>query len=130
VTVILNPAGIDELMSDPYGPVAVILEEAADVVLAAAKGSAPVSKRGSKYAPPGKLKSEVRKSHLGHADDGTLAMWVGYGKSGIYPGAFVNNSQGFTRNKNQYGSFGVRKTGQFLERSINALDGWTFEALF
>lgn len=67
-----------------------------------ARIAAPVSPRGSKYAPPGYLKTRIAAAHK-HNPDGTILGLVGVPlRSGSrYPLPFVSNPSGRTRNANR-----------------------------
>jgi hypothetical protein len=83
------------MFSDPDGPVADIIREATERVGEAAKAMAPVSPRGSRYSPPGKLKAGTGAE----ADLRTDAESV-YGRVNTpsYPYDFI---KGTTQNANR-----------------------------
>lgn len=116
----ISQAALDELLRDPNGPVADILRHAGDEVAAFAVASAPVSRRGSRYSPPGTLKLRTRRSFDVHVDsDGELAVFVG---SPLYPHSFVDSESGFTRNR---GGRSVRAAhDRYLEDSLNITVVW------
>ena len=58
----VNADYIEWLRTSADSPVADALDHVADLVLAEAVALAPVSARGSRYAPPGFTKSRIRKS--------------------------------------------------------------------
>lgn len=64
--VVLDPAGLDELLNTPEGPVGIVVEELADKATGYARTLAPVLKRKYQplhmYGPSGETKTSVHKT--------------------------------------------------------------------
>lgn len=104
VTVDINEGYIQWLGAAPDSPVNVVLDAVADLVLEAAKAHAPVSRRGSRYAPPGFLRSKIIVAERERDDSGELARFVGtrlnkHGGARNYPFPFIANDAGLTWNR-------------------------------
>jgi hypothetical protein len=117
--VTVNQAGIDWLRTSDDSPLVDVLNDVADIILGEAVGLAPFSARGSKFAPPGFVKSHLTKSGLTHLDDGSIAVLVGsrtnrHGGAWPYPLAFVTGS---TWNR---GHRSRRLADKFLRRALDA----------
>ena len=101
VRVVMDPAAIAAMASDWAGPVGQIIERVTAEVHHAAKAMAPVSARGSKYAPSGFLRSRVT---MAHAEDsaGVLGL-VGIPKDNRgsrYPYPFLHSASGTRKVRN------------------------------
>ncbi len=132
VRVVMNEQAIRDLFYEWGGdnPVAEALGATGDVVLARAIAGAPVSRRGSKYAPPGFLRSKL-VAEDGHSDDGEIAVYVGThtnrrGGANPYPFAFIYNADGTTLNATRiagvYHSYGYRPAdNDFLGDSLDGV---------
>jgi hypothetical protein len=105
VHVDLDQDAIDAMFSDPDGDIARAIYEAADEITQVARALAPISSRGSRYAPPGTLKRQIHSVH-GHNDDGDVAAFVGISRTTTrgYPLNFVWNSKGSTFNRGHHSS--------------------------
>jgi hypothetical protein len=122
VRVDISEAAVAGLLSDWSGPVGIYIAELTSRAEAAAKAMAPVSAKGSRYAPPGYLKSRVRTAHQ-HAADGTLLGMVGVPlvAGSRYPLRFVDNPKGVTRNASKRGRYGTRSAAnRFLVAALYA----------
>lgn len=126
VRVVMDEAAIHAMASDWTSPVGQYIERLTEEVFGAAKVTAPVSPRGSKYAPPGYLRGRVNIAHQ-HQPDGVLLGMVGVpikgGRGGNrYPLMFICNLRGSTRNANQYGHYGYRVAqNYFLLRALQSI---------
>jgi hypothetical protein len=129
IRVDMNQSAIDAMVSDWSSPVGLYIERLATEVQQVAKDMAPVSPRGSKYAPPGYLRSRVHLAHQ-HRPDGTVFGMVGVplSKGSRYPLPFVDNPRGATRNANKAGGrtrrYGYRRAAdRFLLDALNSVMG-------
>jgi hypothetical protein len=119
--VVIDPAAVEAMFADWTSCVGEYVAQITDAVEATAKSLAPVSRRGSRWAPPGTLKSQVH-SVYSHGADGSVQGLVGVSRSSTkgYPLNFVWNATGKTRNANQYGLFGSRRADNaFLFEALN-----------
>lgn len=100
VRVDIDQAAVDAMFADWGSGVGQYISRVTEEVQAAARARAPVSSRGSKYAPPGYLRSRVNVAHQ-HAPDGSVMGMVGVplSKGSRYPLPFVANPAGKTRNR-------------------------------
>ena len=122
-----DEAGIQHWESDWTGDCGDILNAAGDMVLSTAKAKAPVNKGRPTKVPNGWLKSVTRKANETYDDSGRCLMLIGFGKAGIYPGAFSSQNQfGSTKNANQFGTYGRREIDFFLSDSLGVLSGFNW----
>ena len=120
-SVSIDDAAVAEMFSDWDSDIGKYITELTDKAEGVAKGLAPVSSRGSKYAPPGTLKRQIH-SVYSHGPDGSVLGLVGISRSATkgYPLNFVWNAAGKTRNANQWGLFGTRGADNaFLFTALN-----------
>lgn len=106
-------------------PIGKITAAATERVADYAELTAPVSATGSKYAPPGFLKSHLRADTSQHDDDGTVLGLAGtstnrHGGAYPYPQAFV---AGPTRNR---GGKSTRRENRYLQDSLASLDEFVY----
>ncbi len=122
VRVEVNDAELAALASDWSNGIGAFIAERTAEVAATARALAPVSDRGSKYAPPGYLKSRVNTARQ-HAPDGTILGLVGVplASGSRYPLPFVANPKGATRNRNGRGTRPA--ANYFLLRALAAVMG-------
>ena len=108
--------------SDVGRYIARLTEEAEDT----ARILAPVSSRGSRYAPPGTLKRQIH-SVYSHGDSGSVMGLVGVSRTATrgYPLNFVASSSGKRRISNQtHRLFGyTRANNYFLAETATTLFG-------
>jgi hypothetical protein len=107
----INDAWLTEQMVDWASPIGRYIAELGEQLHATARSLAPVSKTGSRYAPPGFLKSRVTAVES-HSADGSILFLVGVPKDARgsrYPLPFISNAAGRTRNANKWGRYGYRK---------------------
>jgi hypothetical protein len=121
VRIQIDDAAVAEMFSDWQSDIGRYIAGLTDAAEVEAKSLAPVSSRGSKYAPPGTLKRQIH-SVYSHAPDGSVMGLVGISRSSTkgYPLNFVWNATGKTRNANQWGLFGSRRADNaFLFEALN-----------
>ena len=122
----MDDAAIQAMFTDWNSDVGVYISDLTERVHAAAVATAPVSPRGSKYAPPGFLRTRVAQTHKQADDTGYVLGLVGVPlRAGSrYPLPFVDNEQGVTRNANARGHYGFRPAvNRFLQRALAAVMG-------
>lgn len=125
----IDAAGMAELEAELHvwtSDIGHYIEQKTEEVHAAAVAMAPVSPKGSKYAPVGFLKTRVAVTTEHHTTDGRVLGLVGVPlRAGSrYPYDFVANMWGVTRNANQYGHYGLRPArNYFLSRALVAVMG-------
>lgn len=97
----IDESYVEWLRTAPDSPVVKALDEAGDELLAEAIALAPASPVGSRYAPPGFLKTRIAKTGVKHADDGSLEVLVGVPLrlASRFPLPFVDNPSGITWNR-------------------------------
>lgn len=124
----IGPDAIAELCATWESNVGQQVAVVTDAVHAMAVAMAPASPRGSKYAPPGFLKTRVAVAHK--VDDGQIVGLVGVPlhAGSRYPLPFVDSSTGTARNANRIGGkvrhYGYRAAANhFLLRALNAVAG-------
>ena len=130
VTVDIDQAAVDALFTSWESPVGAYIEQLTTEVHAVARALAPVSRTGSKYAPPGYLKGRVNVARQ-HQPDGVLLGMVGVPlgtRGGRYPLNFVSNPKGSTRNANRVGGvvrhYGLRPAAnRFLLAALRSVVG-------
>ena len=126
VRVDISQVAVDALASDWDGPVGRAILDAVGIVEDTARITAPVSRKGSRRAPPGYLKSHTRQSvTLHHDDNGHVLGLVGAIR---YPFDFIRNptsNKGFTWNRGHEitGSFRPGNN-RYLDDSLNSLGGF------
>ena len=125
IRVDVDPAAVRELMSDWNGPVGQAVEQVTAEIEDIARFLAPVGRKGSKFSPPGHLKTWTRQSVEHHyAPDGTVQGLVG---APVYPFAFISNfrsHKGYTvnpRSARHPGRVTTRRAdNDYLSRAIEA----------
>lgn len=122
IRVDIDPRAVEELFSDWNGPVGQAVEQVTQIVEDIARLEAPVSPVGSKFAPPGFLKTFTRESEEHHFDDqGHVLGLVGAPR---YPFNFIASHAGFTHNPRsgrRPGRGSVRRADDnYLQRAIDA----------
>jgi hypothetical protein len=120
VRVDMDETAIEAMFTDWSSPVGLYIERLTQEVETVARDTAPVSARGSKYAPPGYLKSRVFAARQ-HAADGTLMGMVGVplAKGSRYPLPFVSNPSGKTWNRGRRTA--RRADNKFLIAALDAV---------
>lgn len=110
---------VAEICADWNSSVGQAVSDRVREVEARAKALAPVSAKGSKYAPPGYLRSRVISVRT-HSPDGSILGRVGVPKGAggnRYPLMFVSNAKGFTVNR---GHGSLREAHNlFLSRALD-----------
>jgi hypothetical protein len=116
----IDDAAVAEMFSDWSSDIGRYIAGLTDAAEITAKSLAPVSSRGSKYAPPGTLKRQVH-SVYSHSADGSVMGLVGISRSSTkgYPYNFIFSASGRRRVANQWGHYG----------STHADNAFLFEAL-
>ena len=130
--VTIDEAAVAAMFSDWSGDIGRYIASLTDEAEASAKALAPVSVRGSRYAPPGTLKRQIH-SVYGHGDDGAVMGLVGISRSATkgYPYSFVNPASGKVRNANQHGLFGSRREANgFLFKALETTTLFTASGLY
>jgi hypothetical protein len=129
VRVEIDEAAVAELTRDWTSPVGLYIERLTEEIEGAAKAMAPVSRKGSRYAPPGYLRGRIRTAHQ-FQPDGTIFGMVGIplNQGSRYPLPFVSNPKGTTRNANkvngQVRHYGSRAAAnKFLLRALESVAG-------
>lgn len=138
----VNEEAILQMGMDWTSPVGEIIRAATEHVVNAQTGMAPVSPIGSRYAPPGYLRSRIHAANPDHFDDEGRIMGlagVAVNRSGgawPYPLRFISMPSG--RISNPYIN---RKTGRplsnkprtyrasanyFIRNALLSLEGWLF----
>ena len=120
--VTIDESAIADMLRDWNSPLGQAMQDATELVEDTARISAPVSPKGSKFAPIGFLKASTRKSLEQHKDaDGVIMGLVG---AAHYPYNFIANPsshKGVTRNRN-----GTFRPGDnnYLNDALNSLEGF------
>lgn len=119
--------------TDPYGPIGRIIQAATERVGDYQQLTAPVSPVGSKYAPPGFLRSATGAAQELHTDPAT-GFVIGYagtrtnrhGGGFPYPLAFISNPAGRTRNRG--GKSWRAAVNRYIQRALNSLESFVYGA--
>lgn len=127
----ISEEAVRALYSDPDGPVGQIIEAATERVGDYQQLTAPLSPAGSKYAPPGFLKSRTGAADQLHADPATgfVLGLAGthtnrHGGAYPYPLAFIANPAGSTRNRG--GRTRRPARNRFITEALNSLAGFVY----
>lgn len=118
----ISESAVHDLVTSWDSPVGAYIAQVTSEVAEAARTMAPASPRGSKYAPPGYLKTRIAAVTDKHADDGAVRGLVGVPLhlGSRYPLPFIDNPSGRTRNRN--GTF-RRADNAFLLRALESVAG-------
>jgi hypothetical protein len=123
IRVDVDQRAVAELFRDWNGPVGEAVQQVTEIVEDTARFLAPVSPVGSKFAPPGFLKTWTRQSIEHHYDPqtGEIRGLVGAPQ---YPFNFIASHSGFTANprSGKHPGRGSRRkaTDDYLARAIDA----------
>jgi hypothetical protein len=126
---VTNSVHIAEDIAEPFladwsSSVGQAVEETTEALLKAAKGFAPVSKRGSKYAPPGTLRDQVHSVQT-HGTDGHVLGLVGVSRSKTrgYPLNFIASASGRRAVANRWGRYGdTSASNYFLQKALGGVN--------
>lgn len=123
IRVDVDPAAVGELFRDWNGPVGDAVQQVTAEVVDLARSMAPVSRVGSKFAPPGFLKAFTRESLEHHySEDGTTIL--GLAGAPQYPFNFIASHSGYTANpragKRPGRGSRRRAADNYLARAIDA----------
>ena len=123
ITVTVDPAALRDLFRSWDGPVGQAVGQVTAEVEEIARFLAPVSATGSKFAPPGYLKSSTRESAEHHySDDGSSVM--GLVGASRYPFNFISAKSGYVANprsgKRPGKGSSRRADDDFLARAIDS----------
>lgn len=127
----ISDEDVRALFSDLDGPVAKIIEAATERVGDYQRETAPVSPAGSKYAPPGFLKSRTGPAQELHhdPDTGFVTGYAGtptnrHGGAYPYPLSFISNPSGSTWNRGRKTKRPARN--RFIQEALASLESFVW----
>jgi hypothetical protein len=123
ITVTVDPAALRDLWRSWDGPVGQAVGQVTAEVEEIARFLAPVSATGSKFAPPGYLKSSTRESAERHYSDDRSSV-MGLVGASRYPFNFISAKSGYVANprsgKHPGRASSRRADDDFLARAIDS----------
>lgn len=130
VKVTIDEDAIREMARSWDSPIGEAVRAAGEHVADYQRLTAPISAKGSKYAPPGFVKSRISESES-HDGDGVVQALVGTvsnkrGGAYPYPVAFFSNRKGFTWNRGRHSRRPARN--RFIQDSLNSLATFYYHA--
>jgi hypothetical protein len=131
VTVVIDEAAIAAMARSWDSPVGEAVMAATERVEDWQRFTAPISPRGSRYAPPGFLKSRITSAEPVHHDADNVILGLAgtrtnrHGGAYSYPLAFISSDSGWTANRG--GRSKRRAANRFITDAIAALDSFVYE---